>query len=128
MKTRAVLTIIIAILTGFALGYVTSNQVRHLKTKDVRRMSSKKTFKERSIEIIVPDETQMEELDPMLDKYAHRFDSLRKVTSDQYKSFVEEFHTEIFPYLTEDQIARMNEFGKYWRKGKKPNDEQEKTN
>jgi ASC-1-like (ASCH) protein len=127
MKYRALLTIIIAILTGFAIGYITSNQVRHLKTRDVRSMSSKKTFKERSMEIILPDEDQLEVLDPMLDKYAHMFDSLREVTSEQYKVFLEEFHSEIYPYLDDEQIARMNEFGKHWRKGKKNSHKEERN-
>lgn len=127
MKTRAILSLVIALLTGFLIGYITANQVRHIKTRDVRSMSSKHGFKERTFDLIVPTDEQVTELTPIVEKYAARFDSLKKSTSGQFKEFLDEFHSEIFPYLDEEQQKKMEEFARHFRKrpSKKEGDKKE---
>lgn len=116
MKKRALLTIIITLLTGFLVGYITANQVRHIKTRDVRTMSSVHTFKDRTFELITPDEEQITLITPIVDQYAMKFDSLRKQTYGQYQEFLDEFHNAIFPYLQEEQIVKMEDFAKNFQK------------
>lgn len=116
MKKRALLTIIIALLTGFLVGYITANQVRHIKTRDVRTMSSVHTFKDRTIELINPTDEQIKLVSPIIDNYAMKFDSLKKQTYGEYQEFLEEFHNEIFPYLQEEQIVKMQDFAKNFKK------------
>lgn len=122
IKKRAILSIVVTLLTGFIIGYISSNQIRHFKTRDVRSMSSSHSFRDRSFTIIQPSEEQIELLSPLVDEYAIRFDSLKKSVSGIYKSFIEEYHQEIYPYLEEDQIARMQEFGKHVRRNSKTRD------
>lgn len=119
MKTRAFIVIIISMLVGVAIGFVSANQIHHHRTKDVRSMNSKESFKDRTFNRIKPDEEQVKILSPIVEEYALRFDSLRKCTYKQYMDFIEEFHKNLEPYLTEEQIKTEEEFADHFKRPRK---------
>jgi len=127
MKTRAFIAIIISMLIGVAIGFIGANQLHHHKTKDVRSMNSKESFKDRTFNRIKPDAEQIEILSPIVEEYGIRFDSLRKCTYKQYMDFLEEFHDNLEPYLTEEQLRAEEEFAEHFKRPHK-NKEEEKTN
>lgn len=116
MKTRASIVILISLLIGAAIGFISANQIHHYKTKDVRSMRSKESFKDRTFNRINPTEEQIEILTPIVEEYGLRFDSLRKCTYKQYMDFLEEFHENLAPYLTEEQINAEKEFALHFKK------------
>lgn len=128
MKTRASIVILISLLIGAAIGFITANQIHHYKTKDVRSMRSKESFKDRTFNRINPTDEQLEILTPIVEEYALRFDSLRKCTYKQYMDFIEEFHEDLAPYLTEEQINAEKEFARHFKKPRNESDETEDKN
>lgn len=122
MKTRAIILIILSLLISFLLGFISSNQIHHFRTKDVRSMSSIESFKERSFSLIQPTEEQITNLEPIIDEYAVLFDSLRKSTFIQFKEFMDEFYQKLNPYMTEEQIKQTEDFCKHFRKPHKHKD------
>lgn len=122
MKTRAFIVIIISMLIGAAIGFISANQLQHHKTKDVRSMNSKESFKDRTFNRINPSAEQIEILSPIVEEYGLRFDSLRKCTYKQYMDFLEEFHKNLEPYLTEEQITAEKEFAEHFKRPRKNQD------
>ncbi len=112
MKNKALLTVIVSLLTGFILGFFVSSQITRLRTRDVRSMSSSESFKTRTYNIINPKPGQVEELDPVVDHYSDKFDSMRSVTHKGYKELIESYHNDLQPYLTEEQFQNLENFAK----------------
>ncbi len=113
MKTRAILTVLISLITGFALGFITSSQITKMRTRDVHSMSSVEAFKARTFSVIEPTENQKAQITPIVEEYALKSDSLRKNTYSDFHNLMDEFHAQLKPYLTEEQMQRLHEFPKY---------------
>lgn len=118
MRTRALLTIIISLITGFLIGFLVSSQITRLRTRDVRSMSSAESLRMRTYEMIKPSPEQMEKLDPIVHEYSERFDSMRSVAHKGFSNLVEEYHKSLNPYLNENQIQVIDEFAKGLRRKK----------
>jgi hypothetical protein len=118
MKNRAVLTIVISIITGFILGFIVSSQITRLRLRDVKSISSSKSFKTRTYEIINPEEEQIEDLDPVIERYSEKFDSMRKTTHEGYRNLIESYHQELRPHLSEEQYQELQNFARQIRKKK----------
>lgn len=121
MKTRALLTILLSLITGFFIGFLVSSQITRLRTRDVRSMSSAESFKIRTYNIIKPSPDQMKEVDPVIELYSDKFDSLRSEVHEGFQELIEEYHQSLRPFLTEDQIVSLDDFAHGLRK-KKHND------
>jgi len=126
MKTRALLSIIISLVTGFLIGFIVSSQITRLRTRDVRSISSAESFKMRTYNLINPTSDQIKELDPVIDEYSERFDSMRKVSHQGFKILIEEYHNSLSPYLTEDQNEVLQDFAKKLRDKKHHNKDTDK--
>lgn len=120
MKTRALLTIIVSLITGFLIGFLVSSQITRLRTRDVRSMSSAETLKMRTYDLIKPTPEQMEKLNPIVIEYSARFDSVRHEAHNGFKSLVEDYHESLSQYLNENQIEILNNFAKGLKR--KPHD------
>jgi len=116
MKTRAILTIVISIILGFVVGFYTSSQIARHRTRDVKSLSSKEKFRMRTFSIIEPTEDQKEKILPIVDEYAAHFDSLKKHTYKEFNIFFEKYHSNLEPYLNEEQIEHLRNFPKHHKK------------
>ncbi len=119
MKARASIVVIISLLLGIGIGFITANLMHHSKFKDVKSMSSSDSFKERTFNIIHPSQNQVEELTPIVDKYGVKIDSLRKSTYIQFKELFEEYHQTMRPFLSEEQIKAVEESSKHFKRAHK---------
>ncbi len=113
MKTRAILTVLISLLTGFAIGFLTSSQITKMRTRDIHSMSSVEAFKARTFSVIEPTEKQKEQIMPIVEEYAVKSDSLRKNANKDFHVLMDEFHSHLEPFLTAEQMQRLHEFPKY---------------
>jgi hypothetical protein len=107
MKIKPVIIIASTLIIGFAIGFLTSSMITHQKMKRFRSFNSVESFKRRTIHLIEPDEQQMKELVPILDKYAKDIIQIRKSFGKEFFSLMKDFHNEIKPLLTEEQVERL---------------------
>ncbi|MBE0653472.1 MAG: hypothetical protein IH594_06720, partial [Bacteroidales bacterium] len=114
----ALLTIIISLITGFIIGFILSSQITRIRTRDLRSMSSAETFKMRTYNIVKPGPDQLKDLDPVIDLYSGKFDSMRSVTHHGYQELIEEYHESLKPYLSDDQIVSLEDFAQGLRRKK----------
>jgi hypothetical protein len=117
MKTRAFLTILISLMTGFAIGFVVAGQIGKWRTKDIQSMSSEESFRQRTFSIIEPTPEQQEKIIPVIDEYARKADSLKAAYRKGFNKFFEEYHSQLEPYLEPEQVQKLREFPKH-RSGK----------
>ncbi|HYW94072.1 MAG TPA: hypothetical protein VE870_00630 [Bacteroidales bacterium] len=116
MKTRAILTILISLITGFAIGFITSSQITKMRTRDIHSMSSIDAFKARAFSVIEPTPEQKSLIMPIVEEYALKSDTLRKQASREFHGLMDEFHSKLQPYLSDVQMERLHNFPKYVKK------------
>ena len=118
MKFKAILAILLSIVIGFVIGFASSSLLSKQRTKDVHSLSSMKRFKERSYSIIEPDSGQMKIIEPIVNEYAVKSDSIKHRSYNEFKNLINNFHKELEPFLNKDQMQRLHDFPKHIHKSK----------
>jgi uncharacterized membrane protein (DUF106 family) len=107
MKVKPVIIISITLIIGFAIGFLASSMISHQRMKRFRSFNSVESFKRRTIHLIEPTEEQNKEILPLIDEYAKKMNQIRKDFGKEFFTLMKEFHNEIIPFLTEEQIERL---------------------
>ncbi len=107
MKGKAILVISSTLVIGFAIGFLTSSMITHQRMKKFRSFNSMESFKHRIIHIIQPTEEQLKEIIPLIDEYAEKMDRIRRDFGKEFFTLINEFHSELKPLLTEEQIESL---------------------
>lgn len=102
--------IILTLLLGFAIGMLTSAQLRHNRMRPVRMYASEHYFKEHLYKVVEPDSVQKAELDSIIDRYGENFRELNASLWQDFESLMDEQWNEINPVLRKDQIEKLEEF------------------
>jgi len=109
MKTKAIITILISLMIGFILGFITEGQLVKREKNKWRRISYSRIFEERIIEIITPTELQKEQISPIIRSYSQKMSELRQITSQKLDELRTDMHKELKQFLTEEQFNRLQE-------------------
>jgi hypothetical protein len=109
MKTHPLLFIIITLIIGFILGFLTSSQLRHQRMKPVRIYSSEKRFIHDAYRFLQPDSLQAEKLEPVIKKYAKSSSDLHKEYRRDFEKIMNDYFSAVKPYLTEQQLEGIRQ-------------------
>jgi hypothetical protein len=109
MKTKVILLVIATLIIGFALGVLTSAQLRLHRLKPVKVYFSEERFREGFFKTIQPDDQQKAEIEQILDKYAQRNSTLQSNFRRDLDNMMSDFRREVDSKLTKEQIARLKE-------------------
>jgi hypothetical protein len=109
MKTRPLLFGIITLIIGFALGWLTSAQLRLNRLKPVRMYFSEERFREGFYRIIQPDEAQKAKIEIILDKYARLNSETQNTFRKELDANIRAMRKELDSNLTRDQLIRLKE-------------------
>ena len=109
MKLKAILTILISLLTGFILGYFTEVQIVKKERNKYHQVSYSQMFENRILHVIEPTDVQKEQILPIIQSYAQKMTELRASTSQQYRDLRSQLNNELHPFLTEEQFKRLEE-------------------
>ncbi|HDZ40550.1 MAG TPA: hypothetical protein ENH59_02560 [Bacteroidetes bacterium] len=110
MKLRITLLIILTLILGFAIGMLTSAQLRHKRMRPVRTYASEHYFREHLYKVVEPDSAQKAELDDIIDRYGEYFRDLNTGFWKDFESLMDKQWSEIKPVLSRDQIEKLEEF------------------
>jgi len=125
-KIKSGICLLTTLLIGFVIGYLTSTQVKENRIRELRTFGSAEGFKFMMEHMLELDDEQKDAIKPVVDKYAKENFELMKNFRGEFSVLMKEFHKELTPYLTPEQIERLNEFGKRGRemrgKGEFPRD------
>ena len=112
MKIKAILTIIISLLVGFSLGYITSGQVMKQEMRKRHRHSYHEMFVYKTLGIIKPSETQKDTVLPIIEEYAEKSLVLKNRVSTEFDSLMRQMSQELKPFVSEEQFRKLEENSK----------------
>jgi hypothetical protein len=107
MKVKPIIIISSTLIIGFAIGFLASSMISHQRMKKFRSFNSVEAFKRRTIHLIEPNEKQMKEILPIIDKYAKEMDQIRKEFGKEFFNIMKDFYNDIKPFLTKEQIEKL---------------------
>ena len=114
-KIKSGIILLTTLLIGFVIGFLTSTQVKESRIRELRTFGSAEGFRFMMEHMLELDDEQKDEIRPVVDKYAKKNFELMKNFRGEFSVLMKEFHKELTPYLTPEQIERLNEFGKRGR-------------
>jgi hypothetical protein len=109
MRIRAILTIVISLLVGFVLGFLTEGQIVKRDRHKWQKIPFTQMFENRLIHRIAPSETQKEQILPIIRSYAVKMSELRKSTGQNFGDLRNQMNAELQPLLTDEQFKRLQE-------------------
>jgi len=109
MKAKLILLVVLTLMIGFVVGWLTSAQVRLHRLKPVRIYLSDNRFREGFYKTIQPDEQQKAEIDKILDRYAKINSEFQADIRKDLDSNMKAFRKELDSKLTKEQLARLKE-------------------
>ncbi|NOY36467.1 MAG: hypothetical protein GXO83_02730 [Chlorobi bacterium] len=107
MKTRSILILSGTLIIGIALGMLISVQLRNAQIRKFRSFGSREGFKKVTLHVIQPTPEQQQEIEPVINAFALKNDSLRKAYRKDFISLMKEYRKELYPLLTKEQIDRL---------------------
>jgi len=131
MTKKPIFLGIIIIIIGFLLGAIIVSFFVDNRMENPRHNVGKHfkgNFKKRMIRVIDPDEEQLQEIEPIIDKYTERTSEITVKYYEDFSAAMDSMHNELESILTEDQKERLSkrrekmkrmEFGKKnkkWRR------------
>ncbi len=117
MKAKPYIFILLSILLGFVIGYLTNAQINRHKIEKMVQLGMEEGFTHHIINLLHPDEEQMKKLEPIIEKYARLNAEIARTFGMEFKNQMSAFYEEMEPYLTEEQKARWEHFEKMRKKG-----------
>ena len=111
MSKKPIILGIVIIIIGFLLGAIIVNFFVDSRMGDPRHNFGKHfkgNFKKRVIRVIDPDEEQLKEIEPIIDKYTERTSEITEKYYEDFSAAMDSMHNELEPILTEDQKERLS--------------------
>lgn len=108
MKGKAIIIIIITLILGFVIGMLTSAQLRHKRMRSVR-IYSERYYTGHMYKIIEPSEEQREVLDEIINQFAEKNRELQIEFRKEFGEIMDELWNETKPFLTKEQIEKLEE-------------------
>ena len=118
-KIKSVILLLTTLLIGFVIGFLTSTQVKESRIRELRTFGSAEGFKYMMEHMLELDDKQKDAIKPVVDSYAKKNFELMKNFRGEFSVLMKEFHKELTPHLTPEQIKRLNEFGERGREMRK---------
>ena len=109
MKLRITLLIILTLLLGFAIGILTSAQLRHKRMRPVRIYASEQYFKEHLYKVVEPDSAQKAELDAIIEQYGEQVNEMNAAFWKDFETVMDSQWNDIKPVLNKEQIEKLEE-------------------
>jgi len=103
------------LLIGFVIGFLVNGRLTRARIEKMRNAFTEQGFDREFMRVLHPTPEQMEQLKPILKKYAdlHR-DLMADYRNNQHDLFIE-LRKEIDPYLTDEQKERLDNIRNRWR-------------
>ncbi len=103
------------LLIGVVIGFLVQGAITGSRIKKMRSTFTERGMNREFMHAVRPTPEQMEQLSPILKKYAGmKRDLMRDYRSNQHEQFLE-FRQEVNPYLTPGQKERLNQIDNRWK-------------
>jgi hypothetical protein len=122
MKTTVKYTsiIVITLLIGFAIGFLVNGRMTRAKISRWKSVNTEKGFHREFVRALDPTPEQMEKVKPILKKYGDLNRNLMNENRSEQKKLFTEMQNELKPFLTAEQIKRLERMKKRWSDKRDP--------
>lgn len=124
MKTKSILIIAATLLIGFMLGFLTNGLLTKQRISMFVDRGGYQGFQMRTMEIIRPDQSQIKDIEPILEKYAQKVQESIAESKYEMKTIHDNMIRDLEPYLNSEQIGRLQhvhrKFERAWDRHRKP--------
>jgi uncharacterized membrane protein (DUF106 family) len=114
MKKKNVIMLVATLIIGIIIGGLAMGIYSHHKLKSMSEPSSKDKFKQRIEHMLNPDEAQLKQIEPSLDKFSDNAYSLLKDHQNKMYNTFDSLYITLKPLLKEEQSQkfekRLNHF------------------
>lgn len=133
MKVKVIIQLVIVLIIGFFIGFLTNSSIVSKKIKNYNWRSGEVRFWSHTLDEIHASEDQRDEIMPIVFKYSEKGHEIMRDAMQDIEPLWEEMEKEIAPVLTRDQlkivedikkrrVEKFRERTKRWKNGNKDSD------
>jgi len=112
MKIKSILIIIATLFIGFVIGFLVNGRLTQQKFQHFVNQDHFDAFKHRMMDAIKPNENQIKDIEPILDKYAEKVHLTMEESKSDINSLHENMIKDLSPYLDDQQIEKLKNLHK----------------
>jgi len=107
MKKKSIFMLLGTLVIGIIIGGVFMGIFTHHKWKTFSEPPTKEKFVQRTIHMIDPDEAQLNQIKPIIDKYSEKAYTFSKENMNLMSANFESLYSELKPFLTDKQKQKF---------------------
>jgi len=107
MKKKSVIMLLCTLIVGIIIGASGMGIFSHMKAKSMYEVPSKEKFVQKTIHMLDPDEAQLKQIQPIIDKYSEKAYLLTKEHSSALFTNFNSMYNELMPLLTDKQKEKI---------------------
>ena len=112
LRIKNTLIVVSTLLIGIVIGFLISGRLTELRMENMRQDFMERGMERQLVRVLKPSPEQMQELRPILDKYAEiRRESFIEHRQLQ-KQIFDDFEEELKPHLSQKQFLRLQQLKK----------------
>lgn len=112
---KIILAITSLIAIGFVGGFFTHRFITKKTITKVKELNAPPGFQEHLFHRIDATPEQTEQLHPIIFKYGQQIAEVGRESREKRRKIIDQMHEEIKPYLTEEQVHRLDRFSRRFR-------------
>jgi len=107
MKTRSLLLLVLILIIGFILGWLSSTCLNNRRLKEFRSYASYEGFRYHALEMLNPTEEQKEKILPVIEAFSKTNQELKIRYRKEFGQMMRKYKEELTPLLTDEQLNRI---------------------
>jgi hypothetical protein len=109
MRWKTLLAVMGILIIGFVAGFFTHRSMMEQRLKKLSGKRTAEAVEDRLLRLIEPEDEQLAQLKPVLEKYALRLSELGKAFHQSRLAVYDSLKAEVRPLLREEQIPQLEE-------------------
>jgi amino acid permease len=103
MKKKSVIMLLSTLIIGIIIGAAAMNFISHRKFKSFSETPTKENISKKIVRMVDPDEAQLKQIQPVIDKYSEKAYILSKENMGKMFNSFDSLYIELKPFLNDKQ-------------------------
>jgi len=114
---KTILALIALVAIGFVGGFYTHRTISKKYVNRLVKLREAPGFEAHLYRMLEPTEEQKQQLNPIVERYAEKVTTMHRSFRHERHALLDSMHAEIKPLLDEQQVERLERFGKRFPHG-----------
>jgi hypothetical protein len=107
MKKKSIIMLIATLIIGIVIGAAGMGIFHHLKGKSASEIPTKEKFIQKTVHMLNPDDSQLKQIQPIIDKYSEKAYLYTKDHMALMYSNFNSMYNELMPFLNDKQKEKI---------------------